>query len=67
MAVYVWSMDTHIEFSSDRTVDSVKDLANDQPQQSCADMTIYHRLERDDSCQGSGCSEEMNAEPGTTS
>ena len=55
MAVNMGSMKTDIESSGYRPIDSIENLAHDEPQESGADKAINDGLECDEARKGPAC------------
>ena len=50
MPVNVWGMDADVELAGNWAINTVENLAHNQPQKCGADVAIYDRLKRDEAC-----------------
>ena len=50
MPVNVWGMEADVELAGNWAINTVENLADNQPQKCGADVAIYDRLKRDEAC-----------------
>jgi len=63
MAVNMGRVQTDIKLAGNRAVNTIENLANDEPEEGRADVAVNHGLQCDQASEGSTCRENMNAEP----
>ena len=63
MAVDMRGMETDVELAGDRTINTIENLADDQPQKCSPDMAVDDGLQRDEAGKSSASRQNMNTEP----
>lgn len=58
----MWGMEADVKLAGNWAINTVENLADNQPQKCGADVAIYDRLKRNETGQGTAGSEQVNTE-----